>query len=231
MVISHKYKCIFIKVPKTAGTSIHRFFEKHDPESIRSDLEDWPWGHRSADDVKNDPQVAPYWDSYFKFAFLREPFSWLVSLYNSEHGYDYSSDVYRHSHILLEEGRLRIPDNFGLNSLDVMGVLLLAGRLQHYIVPQTPYLNATLDFIGIYENIEEDFEFIKKRTGIPLDLNLTKENATKYNNPLTYNEKATEVIKIILKEDIEFYNLINSNLNAPEKRGTNHTPFPSEWNV
>tara|TARA_R110000751_G_scaffold38184_8_gene91916 strand:- start:267 stop:959 length:693 start_codon:yes stop_codon:yes gene_type:complete len=230
MVISHKYKCIFIKVPKNAGTSIHRFFERHDPESIRSDLGGWPWGHRSADDVKNDPQVAPYWDSYFKFAFLREPFSWLVSLYNSEHGADYSSDAYRHAHILLEEGRLRIPEDFKLNSLDVAGVLLLALKMQYYTVPQTPYLNAALDFIGVYENIEEDFEFIKKRTGIPIDLHLTKENPTVYNRPLKFTDKAIEVVNSILKEDIEFYNLIYNNLDSPEKRGM-EAHFPSEWNV
>jgi hypothetical protein len=217
MVISHKYKCIFVKVPKTAGTAIYRFFEKHDPESIRGDIEHCPWSHITAEDIKND-HAKEVWDTYFKFAFIREPLSWLVSLYNYEHGYDYSEDRYKTAHILLQEGRLRIPDDLKLNIFDVITVMMLPRRLLNYPVPQTTYLTEPLDFIGVYENIEEDFNFIKKRLGIPLDLQLSKTNVTRFNRPLKFTEKAEKVTKILLSEDIALYNAMYQKLDNPEER-------------
>ena len=235
MVISHKYKCIFIKIPKTAGTAIYRFFETHDPESIRSDLSEWPWGHRTAADVKNDPEVAPYWDSYFKFAFMREPRKWFVSLYNYEHGFDYSEDAYSSMHGVLTDydgsRRLRIPDDFCLNIFDVFSLMFMCRRVMNYIIPQTPYLNAPLDFVGIYENIDQDFEFIKKITGIPSELLLTKENVTTYDRPLTFNKTAKKIIDILLSEDIKYYNLMYERLDDPRKRSMGTSSFPSEWIV
>jgi hypothetical protein len=232
VVLSHKYKCIFVKVPKTAGTAIHRFFEENDPESIRSDLNEWPWGHRTADDLKNDPQIAPYWDSYFKFAFIREPFKWVVSLYNYEHEWDYSGETYSRLHALLDDGRVRIPPDFKLNIFDVFKVFFLSRNVMRYYLPQTPYLNAPLDFIGIYENIEEDFEFIKKRTGIPLDLNLAKVNVSRYNRPLTFDTTAREALNAVLKDDIRYYDLMYKKLDSPHKRSMGTTffttgPFPT----
>lgn len=235
MVISHKYKCIFIKIPKTAGTAIYRFFESHDPESIRSDLSQWPWGHRTAAEVRNDPEVAPYWDSYFKFAFIREPTKWLVSLYNYEHGFDYSKDRYSSIHSVLADydgsRRLRIPDNYCLNVFDIFSLMFLCREMMNYTIPQTPYLDAPLDFVGIYENIDQDFEFIKKITGIPSQLLLTKENVTDCSYPLTFNERAKKIIDIVLSEDIEYYNSMYEKLNNPHERNMGAFSFTGGWGV
>jgi len=76
--LSHKYKFIFIAIPKTGSSSIR--YALNDYSDIRS---------------KNDPN-SPYahhvpasklkehigcWEEYFKFAFVRNPWDLVVSSY------------------------------------------------------------------------------------------------------------------------------------------------------
>ena len=39
MIIFDKYKCIFIRIPKTGSTSVETLFKKIDPDCISSDEE------------------------------------------------------------------------------------------------------------------------------------------------------------------------------------------------
>lgn len=89
MIISHKYKFIFIKTRKTAGSSIEKVlldyidptdifggmgFEKMDPINcdIMAEHKDWRWIY------KNYPTE---WNNYFKFAVERNPWDKAVSFY------------------------------------------------------------------------------------------------------------------------------------------------------
>ena len=71
MIISHKYKCIFIRVPKCLSTSVEDFFIKLDPDCISSDNE-VPYGHQTAKQVRQ-MVTEDEWNSYFKFTFFRNP--------------------------------------------------------------------------------------------------------------------------------------------------------------
>jgi hypothetical protein len=68
-MINHRYRCIFVHIPKTAGKSINRFFgmewQKH------KDLS------RYAGELQ--PQL---FSSYFKFAIVRNPWDRILSDYN-----------------------------------------------------------------------------------------------------------------------------------------------------
>ena len=66
-----KYKCIFIHVPKVAGTSIERsIFETNK----------WLIGHVKASDyIRIDKNK---FESYFSFGFVRNPYDRVVSAYH-----------------------------------------------------------------------------------------------------------------------------------------------------
>ncbi len=64
-MIDHDRKFIFLHIPRTGGSSISRVLGVS----------------RGHDDVFNAKErYAEWWSEYFKFAFVRNPFSWLVSL-------------------------------------------------------------------------------------------------------------------------------------------------------
>ncbi|WP_293059378.1 sulfotransferase family 2 domain-containing protein [Okeania sp. SIO2B3] len=106
MIISHKYKFIFLKTKKTGGTSIEislsRYCGENDiitpisieDEAIRKLLGKKPqnynmiesgeekkyYNHIPAEEVKN--QIGnSVWKSYYKFCFERNPFEQAISMY------------------------------------------------------------------------------------------------------------------------------------------------------
>ena len=93
MIISHKHKFIFLKTVKTAGTSIQAALAEHcGKEDIITGKEEEQNIHKLSNIpilhhehvyltfVKQwlEPEI---WDSYFKFAFIRNPFDLAISKY------------------------------------------------------------------------------------------------------------------------------------------------------
>lgn len=105
MLVSHTYKFIYTKTPKTASTSVEAYFERyccaegtwqfsgsreaHDgPEGIvgfrgreaRGSGASW-WNHMPAEQIRN--QLGPdLFLEYFKFTVVRDPFDKLISAYH-----------------------------------------------------------------------------------------------------------------------------------------------------
>ena len=75
MIISHKYKTIFIHIPKTGGEAIARFIKKTDPKSIDKAK------HATALEVKREVGEKT-WNDYYKFAVIRNPWEQAVSFYS-----------------------------------------------------------------------------------------------------------------------------------------------------
>jgi hypothetical protein len=158
-MISHRYRCIFIHIQRTAGSSIEEMIT----------AEDW-WRreastkHLLASQAKR--LYADYWDDYFKFSFVRHPVTRVMSC-------------------------LKFADHFGLslskrNRVGFDGYRRLFGdkvvvefdhrfyRRDEIVQPQhcegSVYgniLDEELDFIGKFENLAEDTEFIRDRLKIP----------------------------------------------------------------
>ena len=72
-MISHELKCIFIHIPRTAGSSIETALVGKDWWNV-----DRPTKHLIASQAKKI--YSEYWDEYFKFSFVREPYSRMLSM-------------------------------------------------------------------------------------------------------------------------------------------------------
>lgn len=99
MVISHKYKFIFIKTTKTAGTSLEVFlsnvcgdddvvtpiFPHVEPHRARNYEEGGFYNHIPGHEIKKKVSKDT-WDSYFVFCFERNPWDKVLSHYHMVNG-------------------------------------------------------------------------------------------------------------------------------------------------
>ena len=81
MVICHAKKCIFIHIPKTAGTSIEQFIKDKNNNSITylGVRGNRSMHHFSAIELKMEN--VSFFDSYYKFSIVRNPYDRLLSEY------------------------------------------------------------------------------------------------------------------------------------------------------
>jgi len=163
-MISHHNKCIFIHIPKVAGTSISYALKDPDSKEKKNtklaplSANDFnfapppPRPHfRAIDYVKYGQISQAKFDSYFKFAFVRNPWARIVS----EYKYRNHARIYSFKTFLLYH--LPQPQ--------------WADEYCH-IIPQSDFLhdehgNKTVDFIGKFENLENDFKEVCRHLNIP----------------------------------------------------------------
>ncbi|NJY63623.1 sulfotransferase family protein [Salinimicrobium sp. CDJ15-81-2] len=166
-MISHKHKCIFIHIPKTAGMSIEdsfirslglKFFKGQCPPLLLSYNQDQTIGPRSlahlipGDYVNKSYLSQELFDQYYKFSFVRNPWARAVSIYK----------YFQYHRILTftDFMRYRFPE-------------LWESRYD-FVRPQVDFLYNNLgeqvvDFIGKFENLKEDFEIVRKQLAHPVE--------------------------------------------------------------
>lgn len=163
-MISHHHKCIFIHIPKNAGQSIEMVFVKLlglswlDRAPLLLRYNDRPalgppkLAHLTAQEyvtLKYVPQEM--FDAYFKFAFVRNPWSRMVSIYNFL-GFDRRYEFKRFlSNIYLQE---------------------VWDERYWFVRPQCDFLlsedgELLVDFVGRFESLHSDFEQVCEHLGLP----------------------------------------------------------------
>ena len=195
-MISHFYKCIFIHIPKSAGTSIKILLSQEGsnigyPVKNYSDLaeslrfEPPPPHMRASDYLKYGFVDEPTFNAYFKFAFVRNPWDRIVSEYKfrrHSHRYDFKTFLFQH---------FPIPS--------------WSDEYCH-IIPQYHYIvdgqeNILVDFVGKYENLKKDFDTVCKKLGIS-QADLPHTNKSKsivrefQNTPLEVLKNLRDVLSI-----------------------------------
>lgn len=225
-VISDKYKCIFIRIPKTATTSIENAFDLNDPGSV-TDYREVPHGHDSWQDVKR-MAGDDRWNSYYKFCVLRDPYDWLIStlvdqcgflLYNQDAKLlKYYIDDYVTKHP-------KDPDEaVGIKALDTMmvdgfvtveDVIGFAALRKYWYEPkehlrQTDWIPSDIDYVIDFANLKPGWEKVKKQTGI--DFDIPWDNKSKYTDGIEYKYTlpAHDYATSYFEKDIDYYNKITS---------------------
>lgn len=184
-IISDKHKFVFIHVPKTAGTSI--------ANNILSNSK-----RKKGFTIKHLNKEE---HDYFKFAFIRNPWDWLVSLYF------YSNSTYS-----LKKPKKLIFYKFDsceefLEGFDKSKLMNITKQLfLQYWWLQDKNGDVKLDYIGRFENLQNDFDYVCNKIGISsIKLqHLNKSNHKHYS--YYYNDKTIDKIAKIYKKDIELGN-------------------------
>ena len=142
-MISARHKFIFVHVNKTGGTSIEKAF---DGDADQRDVE---YKHASAAFYKR--KFPDQFRAYFKFAFVRNPWDWLVSRYHwsRDHQglFDYSFEEF------LRRLRKRIRLSEQAQWLESEA---LRPQLERLMIRGA----IAVDFIGRFESLQTDFDKI-----------------------------------------------------------------------
>jgi len=162
-MICHHYKCIFIHIPKNAGQSVEHVFLK---------LLDLDWETRAPLLLRyNDqPELGPprlahlkareyvpckyltqeQFDDYFKFAFVRNPWDRMVSIYKY-----FGWDRY-----------------VGFKTFVVKKLAKVWRDNYWFVGPQSDFVcnengDVIVDFLGKFETLDADFDHVCRQLGLP----------------------------------------------------------------
>ncbi|MEM9089723.1 MAG: sulfotransferase family 2 domain-containing protein [Cyanobacteria bacterium P01_F01_bin.53] len=206
MLINHKHKFIFVHIYKVAGTSVFNAltndtYPSYVPSAARPGITrflrkfhlspSFPLRvHSRAKEIreKTDPEI---YNSYYKFAFVRNPWDWQVSLY--EYGRRYKNHPDHKIYIAFKDFEEYLHwriENEGTLQKDF--VTDNAGQL-------------IVDFVGKFERLSEDFASVCDHVGI--DATLPHYNQTKSRKRYIdyYTDETRELVQTHFKDDIEFF--------------------------
>ena len=184
VMISHEYTCIFIHIGKTGGTSIEHFFNPDvkldSSKSTRgTGNTDFKGKHYSAIQYKNE--FESIFDLYFKFAFVRNPWDLEISLWK---WFDlcFKKKKSFKKHLESRQGSMGFAR-------------WICDSSQTNLV----------EFIGRFENRQEEFNIVCDKIGIPQQ-KLPHKNKTKHKHYTEYyDDESREIVAEKYTRDIEYF--------------------------
>lgn len=207
MLISHKYKFVFVHIYKTAGKSIrtallpfayynrfHRlalkaFWKMH----LRPPLQLNPMP--CSNDHSKVPAIVDVigqktFDEYFSFAIVRNPWDWQVSLYN-----------------YMVKTPTHYQNRFANKFPDFASYL--RWRCAEEVRFQKDFIYSSegkllVDFVGRYEKIDDDFRLICDRIGIHTKLPVLNVSKTRPYQEY-YTPELTELVRLAFRPDIDLF--------------------------
>jgi len=181
MIISDKYKLLFVHIPRTSGQSVRNVITEHDP--------DWKEIHYFHAPIT--PEISEKYKDYFKFAIVRNPWQATASLYFQEvkvKGSKY--DNFKHWFGIKK--RQNFPNH-------------------EIFPRQLPFIftdKLLVDNVFRYENIGQEINKLFRPLKINVDYTkVTSHNTSdKYNWRDIYKDKSNiELVRNYCQEDIEYF--------------------------
>ena len=198
MIISHKYKFIFIKTAKTAGTSIEVFLSSlcgptdivtpiiptmkgHDSRNV-----DGFFNHISAHAIRE--KISPdCWDGYLKFCVERNPWDKTLSHY--------------HMNNFRQKGSLTFEQFIAKRSFPI--------NYTKYTEPNDPTA-IIVDEILYYENFTDGLESVFKKLSVPFNGSLGVNAKSEYRTDRRhyrecYTPEQAEIIREAFQSEIQLH--------------------------
>jgi hypothetical protein len=207
MPVSFEHAFVFVHIPKTGGTSIEEALSRcgvklaligmsTEEERGRLGITE-PWLHHIPAVELRRILGASRWDSYFSFAFVRNPWDRLVSLYHFLHKQFAARPDLQQAFPAIA-ARLKTSRTFG--------EWLAAGaspapQLDLIVDPDGRKL---VDFVGRYEHLERDFGYVQRRIGVTASLpHLLRSQHPPYRD--CYDDETRELVARNYRRDIEAF--------------------------
>ncbi|EAK9939714.1 alpha-2,3-sialyltransferase [Campylobacter lari] len=189
-----KYKCIFIHVPKVAGSSMER---------VIFETNKWLVSHVKAKDyIKFDKDK---FESYFSFGFVRNPYDRVVSAYHYLRGGggNLTDETWAKENIY----KYNSFEDFVLNLQNDNERIKILSWI--HFIPQYQFLcddnkKILVNFVGRFEKLDKDFKKILNILNRKDKLiHVNKSRHRNYKD--YYNVKTYEIIRKIYKNDFDIF--------------------------
>ena len=138
------------------------------------------------------------WKEYLKFCFCRNPYDRVVSAYN----------------YIMETEKLNIDFDVYLEMKDIV----TENEYAHVFLSQKQHVidsegNCVMDFIGRFENFEDDFKLLLEKIGIDKIIHNPKPKNKREHGSYKkyYDNRLIKIVNDLFMEDFEFfgYNMVN----------------------
>ena len=179
-MISHKYKWIFIHIPKCAGVSIYNAFNSNQQH------------HKTLDEHKG------WKHGYFKFCFVRNTWDRFLStyFYFKKYGRQCGGDV-RDGKIInqFKDFKDFVKSFYGIENK----------FSDRHFNHQLYWIDERINFIGRFESLQEDFNTVCDKIGIPRQ-QLPHKNKGKHKHYAEYYDDETrQIVAEKYAKDIEYF--------------------------
>ena len=220
MILSHKYKYIFIKSFKTASTSLEIALSKYcgkedvitpiinEDEKIRKiNGFNGPQNfgdtnifheHMSALEIKSNVSKE-IWDNYFKFVVVRNPFDQIMSAFHWHN----KSKKKKKKLIFFKKRKKKFDDFFKIKAHHIF-----EDEYNRY----TENDNMLVDQFIKYENLKKDLVQLSQKLNLPENIYETfnnihaKSNIRPGNSMIEVNNEINDKIKVLAKKIIKLHN-------------------------
>ena len=203
--LTKEHKVLFLWMPKVAGMSISRALSsayglryralENRPEQFTPDLRAVTFYHSHVPTLSDCGVLPHQWmNDAFKFAFVRNPWDRLVSLYHWL-GYKKSGPPFEDFIYSVVKGNYERPGKVNIRGL------YQANRLVDWLRPEGLWLP---DYIGKFESLNTDWVTIQKILGISVHLPHGNKSSHKP-YPHYYNDETRRLVEKRFEEDIDLF--------------------------
>jgi chondroitin 4-sulfotransferase 11 len=196
VLVSDSRKLVFIHIQKTGGSTVSTLLKEHIPDIYEVGVRH-QFASKGMHEVKN-------WDEYFKFAFVRNPWSRLVSWYSMVTKGQKGAEVLR-QYVYDNSSTF---EEFIRNCTDE--IEYAEGVHYSFAYDQLDYVtdkngNLLVDFIGRFENFEKDVSDVFCRVGVDLEA-IPRMNPSPHKHYSAFYIPETErIVRERFKRDIEYF--------------------------
>jgi hypothetical protein len=209
MIISHEHKFLFLAPVKVGTTSIRSCLKQYSSIDLSKFYDDpssfyyQQWHINTKNTKKHFDEQNWNWTDYFKFSFVRNPWDRVVSWYKYQIKWVKKYEMGLGGNTVYYNRYKKVSKLSFREWLENIENMILEDFYDFFICNSN---NICLDYIGRFENLQEDFDKICDKIKIPRQ-QLPHKNKTKHKHYTEYyDEETKQIVAEVFAKDIEHFN-------------------------